>query len=198
MAWYICPPINISDSRGARLPRLNVLREGIADVPLFALTAIGRFELTNLMSGRVGAESVVVCDYHYWTGSTTNSRTRFDYAQTLFCFDLKGSHLPDFSLAPRVNAAERKMLNLGTQLATVPIAMFSPLIGGARAELFKKIVATAADPGVEFSEHPSFSVRISWANAWNGGESLTAQSASAGCRSSPRGASVFMDEIGQM
>jgi hypothetical protein len=118
------------------------LREGITDVPLFGLTQLGKFEITNLMRGVIGAGSVVICDYHYWTGSSSGGGTRFDHEQTVFCFELKGTRLPDFSLAPRVPVAEQKMFNLGARLSGIPATMFSPLIGRARADMFKRIVAT--------------------------------------------------------
>jgi len=136
------------------------LREGITDVSLFGLTELGHFEITNLMRGVIGADSVVICDYHYWTGSSSGGGTRFDHAQTVFCFELKGTRLPDFSLAPRVRVAERRIFNLVARLAGIPATMFSPLMGGARADVFKRIVATAADPGIELAGHPDFSARF--------------------------------------
>ncbi|HXN23102.1 MAG TPA: hypothetical protein VOA41_10225 [Candidatus Dormibacteraeota bacterium] len=132
------------------------LQEGIADVPLFSLNGLDRFEITSLMRGRVGTESVAICDYHYWTGSAARD-TRFDYSQTVFCFECAPGRLPDFTLAARMSAAKRGMVNLGARVNKIPLAIFKPLVGRARAELFETIVSSVDDPGVEFAEHPNFS-----------------------------------------
>jgi hypothetical protein len=134
------------------------LQEGASEIPLFRLAALGQFELTNLMKGRAGAYSAAICDYHYWTGSGGTGQ-RFDYEQTVFCFEMKRGRLPDFTLVPQMNVADRKMVALGLKVNKIPVAMFGPLMGRAQAKLFKTVMAATEDKGIEFADHPEFSAR---------------------------------------
>lgn len=134
----------------------TLLDEGLTNIPIFSLASLRHGEISNLLRGQGGSFSIVICDYHYWTGG---GGRRFDYKQTVFCFDVQGTQLTDFSLRPRLSPVERDMLTFGLRLARAPATWAKPLLGKRTSELLDRALAAVEEKGVEFPGHPGFSAR---------------------------------------
>ena len=117
----------------------RLLEEGLSEIPLFTLASLGRQSaISNVMRGEAKGTRMIICDYHYWTGSTASQR--FDYSQTVACFQLK-KQLPSFALRPRGGALKSGMERLGLNIARTMVDQnkLSPP-GDPRAAVFTRLL----------------------------------------------------------
>ncbi|HJT90170.1 MAG TPA: hypothetical protein VJ732_20005 [Bryobacteraceae bacterium] len=132
----------------------SLLNQGLAEIPLFALAALGRQgRIRNVVSGEVRGVRAYACDYDYFTGNVNT--TRFDYRQTAACFQLRKS-LPAFTLHPRTGplAGASGALNRGA--VELLAGMAAPMMG-ARARAVHTLLDDAEDPGIDLPGCPKFS-----------------------------------------
>ena len=129
---------------------------GIAEVPVFALALAENGSVSNLMR-RGDSQHMLICDCRYWTGR--GSRGRFDYGQTVFCFEIRADDSPGFCLRPQLATPTQKLAALGFRLQKLPLAMSRPLLDDKRKCLLDATMASLSDPGIHFPDRPSFSAR---------------------------------------
>jgi hypothetical protein len=134
---------------------LSALSSDLANLPVFVLAFTGHGRIRNIMRRR-SPPPILICDCHYWTGSGNN---RFDHHQTVFCFDVGGRDLPDFTLRPQANAATRKILGLGMGLQEATLAATKALTPRGGRELLSAVLAEMSTGGIDFPEHQEFARR---------------------------------------
>jgi hypothetical protein len=134
---------------------LSGLSSDLANLPVFVLAFTGHGRIRNIMR-RSSPPPVLICDCHYWTGSGNN---RFDHRQTVFCFEVGGRDLPDFTLRPQANAATRKMLGLGMGFQQATLAATKALTPRGGRELLSAVLAEKSTGAIDFPEEPEFARR---------------------------------------
>ncbi len=126
----------------------SLLDEELAKIPIFNRASLRGGRVSNLLRGQSGSFSIAICEYRYWTEGEDPSC----YEQTVFCFDVKGAGLPDFSLGPELSALERKVLTFG-------LRHFRPKVRKQARDRLDQALAELEEKGVKFPGHPDFSAR---------------------------------------
>jgi hypothetical protein len=119
-----------------------LLGEGFDALPLFALARIARWaSIQNVMQGTIDSRRMVICDYHYATGSPSN---RNDYYHTIAAFRIGGGVLPEFAVRLARPALARAVLSGPLGAALIGLLPSGRAIGTALAAADEQRIEIAA------------------------------------------------------